>query len=252
MIKVEVIPCLTDNYAYLIVNDKNEAVLVDAPEAAPINDRIQKLGAKIEAVLITHHHDDHYQGLAQIDIGHACIYGSQADSERMPHLSNYVQHGDKFKTANMHFETINADGHTIGHIGYYLPEAKALFTADSLMFWGCGRLFEGTPAQMWKTLENYMSYPPETLIYSGHNYGVTNGNFAISLGGYIGRMEARLAKVEELNAKGIPVCPATLQEEMDTNPFLLARDDEYAAELGIKDKTPLERFTHIRKLRDKY
>lgn len=254
MLRIEIIPCLTDNYAYLIINDKNQAVLIDAPDAEPIAERINAQGLTLQAILITHHHSDHVQGLGDFSFGSndVVVMAPRADSANLPHCDVWLKPGEKVKLAGMHFQALQAHGHTLGHLAYSLPEAKALFTADSLMFWGCGRLFEGTPEMMWETLEGFMKLPPDTNIYSGHNYGVANGNFALSLGGYLDRMNARLRKVEGLNAEGQPVVPASLQEEMDTNPFLLARDDEYAKALGIAEKSPLERFTHIRKLRDNF
>lgn len=253
MLKIEVIPCLEDNYAYLIINDKNHAVVVDAPEAGPIVDKVKELGVKVEAVLLTHHHSDHVQGVSDLKLlGSIPVFGPKAESSKIIHCDLWLAPEEKFTISKMKFKVIKAHGHTKGHVSYSLPEANALFTGDSLMFWGCGRIFEGTHEDMWETLEGFMKFDPKTLIYSGHNYGEVNGQFAISLGGYLDRMNARLENVRQLNSENLPVCPASLQEEMETNPFLLAVDDHYAAEIGMKDQTPFERFRSIRQMRDKF
>ncbi len=252
MIRVEVVPCLTDNYAYLIINEKNQAVLIDVPEAEPIVERINAQGLTLDSIFLTHHHSDHIDGLEDMVRNGVPVFANRQDHIRIPHPDIWIKPGEHVTRGKMRIDVLPADGHTIGHVIYSIPQANALFTADSIMFWGCGRLFEGTPKQMWETLERIMEFPPETLIYSGHNYGETNGRFALSLGGYTDRMEERMRKVQGLNAENVPVCPASLKEELETNPFLLARDDTYAAELGIADKSPLERFTHIRNLRDNF
>ncbi len=253
MTRVEVIPCLMDNYAYLVINDETKkALLVDVPESAPINAALEAAGVELEAILLTHHHFDHIDGLETLNRGKARVYGHGQDAKRLPHLDVAVHVGDTLEIADMVVDILPADGHTIGHIAYYFESERALFTADSLMIWGCGRLFEGTPEQMWETLDGFARLPEDTLVFSGHNYAEANGRFALSLGGYPERMQARMEKINAQNAAGEPVCPVELREELRSNPFYLVREDEYAQALGIEDLSEVERFAHVRKLKDNF
>lgn len=252
MITIHTVPCLTDNYAYIIQNQTtNELVLVDVPEAAPIKAALAELGGTLRAVLITHHHDDHVQGLALLNIGEAQVYGGKRDVHRLPKLDVVLADDATFSVAGMDFQTLPADGHTIGHIAFYLAAADALFSADSLMHWGCGRLFEGTPDQMWQTLERFMALPDATMIYSGHNYAVGNGKFALSLIDDAAT-KVRWEKISDQNAAGEPVVPVSMIEEKTSNPFLRVIDDHYARAVGIDNLPVNERFAELRRRKDKF
>lgn len=253
MIDIHVIACLEDNYAYLVVNtDNHKAVLIDVPEAKPILAKIASLNVHLEAILITHHHNDHVDGLLDLNLPSALIIGNGADVARLPKLDVETSAGAKFIIADMHFEAMNCDGHTKHQLAYYLPEKSALFSADSLMTWGCGRIFDGSFEEAFETLECISALPDDTLIYSGHNYGVAGGRFAISLGVELEQLQIRMDKIVAQNNAGAPIVPVFLSEEKATNPFLKCHDDHYADALGIKALTPLERFGHIRDLRNKF
>lgn len=262
MICVHSIPCLHDNYAYIIENEEaGEAVLIDVPEAAPINAALGRIDANLVAILLTHHHHDHVDGLKSLNhssLNHsgraregARLVGAAADAHRLPPLDIEAQPGERHAFGGVEFEIFDAPGHTLGHIAYYVAKAGALFSADSLMLWGCGRLFEGSAEDMHGTLERFAALPADTKIYSGHNYAEANAAFALSLGEEEA-LHARLSKLRKLIATGKPVMPASLAEEMATNPFLRVHDNEFAERLGVEDKSPVDRFAHIRALKDRF
>ena len=148
------IPCLSDNYAFLLRDgDSGEVAVIDVPEAAPIKAALAEKGWTLSQVWLTHHHWDHVDGLADLLADHpAKVVGAKADKHRLPDLDVEVSEGDKVSLGSLEAEILDVSGHTVGHIAFHVPAAKACFTADSLMALGCGRLFEGTPAQMWESM----------------------------------------------------------------------------------------------------
>ena len=171
-LEIVIVPCRQDNYAYLLRDDASRRVgVIDAPEAASDRGGAGRRGWDLNMILITHHHDDHIAGVDQLrDIYGATVVGAAADRHRLPVLDIAVEDGDSISLGGSTAEVIDVPGHTIGHIAYYFAEAGALFSADSLMVMGCGRLFEGTAAQMWSSLARMAALPGETLVYSGHEY----------------------------------------------------------------------------------
>mgnify|MGYP001405015950 CR=1 FL=1 len=180
---IEIIPCLSDNYAYLIRDEKtNKNILVDAPEHGPIETYLDKKALSLDAILITHHHNDHIDGINYLKIKYSPkVIGAKRDKHRLPPLDVEVEEGKELKIGSKTFEIYDVDGHTIGHIAYGLMEDKALFSGDSLMVMGCGRLFEGTPEDMWKSLKKLKQLPKDIMIYSGHEYTKSNIEFALSV-----------------------------------------------------------------------
>ena len=152
------IPCLSDNYAYLLHDEATgETACIDVPEAGPIKAALEDHGWTLSQVWLTHHHWDHVDGLADLLADHhASVVGAAADAHRMPELNVPVKEGDTVKLGSLTAHILDVSGHTVGHIAFYVPGASAAFTADSLMALGCGRLFEGTPAQMWDSMQKLM------------------------------------------------------------------------------------------------
>ena len=155
------IPCLTDNYAFILFNVENRsALLIDAPEADPINQVLSKNNLKLEKIFLTHHHADHIDGLDNILKRHnALTFGAQADIHRLPKLDEYVEAGDLFLFQGQAGKIFDVSGHTIGHIALYISAQNILFSGDSLMVLGCGRLFEGSAEQMWHSLSKLLVLP---------------------------------------------------------------------------------------------
>lgn len=182
-LEILTIPCLTDNYAFLAHDPQSgETMLVDAPEAEPILEALAARNWTLDQILLTHHHPDHVQGVdAILKVHDAKVIGASADSHRLPDLDISVSEGDTVQIGGETGHVIDVSGHTVGHIAFHFPESKAVFTADSLMALGCGRLFEGTPEQMWTSLSKIASLPADTVVYSGHEYTQANGRFAVTV-----------------------------------------------------------------------
>lgn len=251
-IEIVTIPCRADNYAYLLHNgDSGATALIDAPEAAPIAKGLSDRGWALSQILLTHHHYDHVEGLAPLRSG-ATVIGAQADSPRLPALDQPVSGGARITLAGAQADIIDVPGHTIGHIAVHLPSAEALFTADSLMTMGCGRLFEGTPAQMWDSLLRLRALPPRTRVFTGHEYTATNIAFALSVEPENPALAARAKAVAHARASDLPTTGATLAEECATNPFLRADQPDMARALGMEGAPPVEIFAHLRARRDKW
>ncbi|MCV2894134.1 hydroxyacylglutathione hydrolase [Lentibacter sp. XHP0401] len=232
------IPCLSDNYAFLLVNDQGEAALVDAPEAAPVNAELAKRGLTLTTVLLTHHHDDHIQGLAGLNTAPVQrVIGAAADAHRLPPLTEKVSEGDHITVLGEDVVIFDVSGHTVGHIAFHFPASGYVFTGDSLMAFGCGRLFEGTPGQMYQSLSKLAALPDDTLVCSGHEYTAANGRFAVTMAPNDPAVAARNAETDRLRSAGAFTVPSTLALEKATNPFLRAPDCASFTKLRIaKDR----------------
>ncbi|WP_342077653.1 hydroxyacylglutathione hydrolase [Yoonia sp. SS1-5] len=251
-IDLVVVPCLSDNYTYLVHNrDSGETALVDAPAAGPVQDALRAKGWTLTDILITHHHSDHIDAVEALRDG-VRVVGAGSDKHRLPDLDLEVGDGDVITVCGVDVHVLDVPGHTIGHIAYHMPEPELAFTADSLMALGCGRLFEGTPAQMWESLQKLRNLPEDTIICSGHEYTETNGRFALSLDPENTALISRLEGVKAARAAGRPTVPSALDDEIRTNPFLRADDPAFKAVLGLADATDVEVFAQIRARKDKF
>ena len=181
--EIVTIPCLKDNYAFLLHDPNTGATaVIDVPEAEPIQAALAARGWTLSNILITHHHWDHVDGVAALRAATgARVWGAAADAHRLPPLDQAVAEGDSVMIGGIAAHVIDVPGHTIGHIAFHVPQAQAVFTADSLMALGCGRLFEGTAAQMWDSLQKLAALPPETQVCSGHEYTAGNARFALTI-----------------------------------------------------------------------
>lgn len=253
-LEILTIPCRTDNYAYLLKDQTSGVVaLVDAPEAQPILEVLDAQGWQLDMVLITHHHGDHVEGLAGLlERFDAKVVGAAADAHRLPKLDQTVAEGDDIAVGESHARIIDVSGHTIGHIAYYFPQSAAAFTADSLMALGCGRVFEGTMPQMWTSLSKLAALPPETMIYSGHEYTSSNAKFALTIEPENADLRARVAEISEKRAKSKPTVPSRLSVELATNPFLRAGQGSIKNSLGMEGATDAEAFAEIRTRKDNF
>ena len=175
------VPCLSDNYAFLAHDDNNKmTLLIDAPEADPILAKLQEKKWSLTHVLLTHHHWDHVDGLPHLlEFYSPQIIGSAADMERLPPLHLPVTENDKIQIGGNVGTVFDTPGHTIGHISVYFEASKLLFSADTLMALGCGRLFEGTAEQMWHSLQKLSKLPDDTLVCSGHEYTEKNADLSL-------------------------------------------------------------------------
>ncbi|WP_108482893.1 hydroxyacylglutathione hydrolase [Oceaniglobus ichthyenteri] len=253
-LSVVTIPCLSDNYAFLLHDDSSGATaLIDIPEAAPIEQALQDRGWALSEIWITHHHSDHVQGLAALLARHNVpVVGAAADAHRLPPLTRKVGDGDTFQFAGADVQVFDVSGHTKGHVAFHVPDAKAVFTADSLMALGCGRLFEGDGAMMWASLSKLAALPPETMVYSGHEYTASNAKFALTIEPDNPALIARAKRIADDRAAGRATVPSALSEELATNPFLRAHLPDVKAYLSMHSNTDAEVFAEIRARKDAF
>ncbi len=251
---VTVIPCLSDNYAYLLHEPEADVyALVDAPEAAPIRKAVDAAGGRLDLILITHHHPDHIQGVPElVEAYGARTVGAAADAKRLPKLDIALDEGETVAVGTEAAKVIDVSGHTVGHIAFHFPGSGDVFTADSLMALGCGRVFEGTHLMMWESLSKLAVLPKETRIWSGHNYGAANGRFALSIEPDNAALKERIARIAALDAKGAPIVPVTLEEELATNPFLRAAEPSVKAAVGLPGGDDAAVFAEVRRRKDAF
>ncbi|MCR8722926.1 hydroxyacylglutathione hydrolase [Frigidibacter sp. ROC022] len=248
------LPVRDDNYVYLIHDDTSGATaLVDCGAVEPILGALKDRDWTLTEIWLTHHHHDHIEGIDEIVAATgARITGAAADAERLPKLDREVAEGRGFDFAGHQVQVFDVPGHTVGHIAYYIPDLKAAFTADSLMALGCGRLFEGTAAQMWDSLTKLAALPDDTTICSGHEYTQANARFALTIDPDNAALQARARAVDEARAKGEPTVPTSLAEEKATNPFLRAADPLIRRRLDLSSASDAEVFAEIRARKDRF
>lgn len=249
---VVTVPCLSDNYAFLLHDKATGATAcIDVPEAAPIEAELAARGWTLSDILITHHHGDHVDGIAALsEVRGLRIWGARADAHRLPPLTDPVAPGDSVTIGGLRGVVMDVSGHTIGHVAYSFPDAKAVFTADSLMALGCGRLFEGTAPQMWESLGRIAALPDDTMVFSGHEYTAANARFALTIEPDNEALQARAEAVADARAAGRPTVPSSLAEEMATNPFLRAGLPEVKRTLGMTAADDDAVFAEIRRRKD--
>lgn len=248
------IPCLSDNYAFVLHDGASGlTLLVDVPEAAPVLDELARRNWQVSHLLLTHHHPDHVGGVqALLEVHPAQVIGAAADAHRLPDLHLALSDGDHFTFAGETATVYDVSGHTMGHIAAYFATSGIAFTGDSLMALGCGRLFEGSAAQMWQSLSKLMQLPPATIICSGHEYTAANARFALSLEPGNEHLVARAAKIDAARAKNQPTVPSKLADELATNPFLRPHSAEIRTLLKMHNQSDSEVFAEVRRRKDTF
>lgn len=253
-LEIVTLSCLSDNYAYLLHDVQTGATaVVDVPEAGPVKAALAERGWSLSDILITHHHGDHIDGVEELrkDYG-AKVWGAAGDAHRLPRLDHALREGDAVSVGSEQGRVLDVSGHTIGHIAFHFPDSRAVFTADSLMALGCGRLFEGDPATMWASLSKIAALPPETMVYSGHEYTSANARFAVTVDPDNAALAARVVAVNEARAANLPTVPSRLSDELATNPFLRAADPGVRAAVGLPDASDAEVFAEVRRRKDRF
>jgi len=253
-LEIITIPCLSDNYVYLLRDkETGTTAAVDCPEAAPVLAELKKQGWALDMILITHHHWDHIDGVAELaEATGAKLVGAKADAHRLPPLDIEVAEGDRLHLGNLNFEVLDVSGHTVGHVAYVFHKALAAFTGDSLMAWGCGRVLEGTMEMMWHSLSKFHALPRAMNIYSGHEYTLANGKFALTIEPDNDSLHQRMKETEAARAKGAFTVPSGLGLELATNPFMRANHIKVKTALGMQDATDAESFAEIRTRKDNF
>ncbi len=254
LLTVEMIPVLSDNYVYLIHEpDAGVTGVVDPAEAAPVQERLVAKGWSLDWVLSTHHHADHTGGNLELKAATGCkIAGPGKDAARIPGIDVKLTEGDRFKLGEAEAEIFETPGHTSGHISFWFAGSKALFCADTLFSLGCGRLFEGTPEDMWTSLSKFSALPDDAVVYCAHEYTQSNARFALSVDPENDALKARAIEVDRQRAAGAPTVPTKLGQERATNPFLRPDDPAIRRELGMEQASDVEVFAEIRRRKDNF
>lgn len=249
---VEPVPCLQDNYAYLVHEPADGVTaVVDPSEAAPVSAALDARGWKLDYILNTHHHWDHVGGnLALKEATGARVVGPRVDAARIPAIDVDVGDGEPFPLGRVKLVGLHVPGHTRGAMSYWAPDAAAVFTGDTLFLMGCGRLFEGTPEQMWRSLDKLRKLPPSTRVFCGHEYTESNARFALAVDPGNLALRERAERTRAARAQRLATVPATMAEELATNPFLRADDVLLRRELGLDGREPVEVFAELRRRKD--
>jgi hydroxyacylglutathione hydrolase len=236
-------PCLTDNYGFLIRDEATGATAcIDTPDAVAILAELDVLGWRLDFILNTHWHPDHAGGNEAIKAATGAIAVGPAEVERLARLDRLVRHGDVVELGETRLSVIDTGGHTLGHITYFDAEDRIAFVGDTLFALGCGRLFEGTPEQMWTSLQRIADLPEDSTVYCAHEYTAANARFALS----VDKSPALKARADEVFAareRGEPTVPTTIAVEKATNPFL-------RAPVLRPDLPPVEAFAAVRAAKD--
>ena len=249
---IEQFTCRSDNFGVLIHDPTSGLTAsIDAPEEGPIARKLAEKNWRLDHIFTTHHHADHVDGNLPLKSAHGCkITGPAGEASKIPGLDDAVGEGDTIAFGDFEITVIETPGHTLGHISYWIPKAGVAFVADTLFAMGCGRVFEGTPAMMWDSLEKLLALPEETTVYCGHEYTLANARFALTIEPGNADLIARAEEVEKLRAADKPTLPTTMAIEKKTNPFLRVNEPAIRANLGMADATPAEVFAEIRKRKD--
>ncbi|MBW6400176.1 hydroxyacylglutathione hydrolase [Roseomonas sp. HJA6] len=224
-VTVTALPCLSDNYAWVLRAPDGRVAVCDPGEAAPVIAAVEAMGKGLDLILLTHHHGDHVDGVKElVDRYGAKVLGAKADAHRLPPLDIVVEPGQTVDVLGVPMKVLASDGHTRGHVALYFPECGFVLCGDTLFSLGCGRLIEGTAAEMFDSLQRLAALPAETLVCCGHEYTQSNARFALTVEPENVALQARAKEVDALRAAGKPTVPTTMGLELATNPFLRARD----------------------------
>lgn len=236
--KVDIIPVLEDNYTYILHGKNGEIAVIDPGEAGSVIDYLEQNNLKPDFIFLTHHHWDHVNGVPQLKERYDCtVLGPKKERYKIKGLDEGFQEGDSLDFGGETGRIIETPGHTLGAVCLYFPDSGVLFTGDTLFSMGTGRLFEGTAAQMWQSLERLAQLPDDTKIYCGHEYTLQNARFCLKVEPDNKALKERLADVEALRAQDLPTLPTTIKQEKQTNSFMRAGSaDEYARIRTLKDR----------------
>ena len=238
--RIEIIPCLQDNYSYLIIDESNNsACIVDPSEAEPIINFLKNKNIKLKYILNTHHHYDHIGGNQELKKKYgSVVVGFKGDSKRIPEIDILLEDNQIWKAENFEAKIMHIPGHTSGHICFYFEKEKIIFTGDTLFSLGCGRIFEGTYEQMFASLNKLKKLPIDTKIYCGHEYTLKNSMFCKKYEENNKNLKKKIIEIEHKLKNNLPTIPSTIGEELACNIFLRAKN--------------LEDFSKLRDLKDNF
>ena len=253
-LEVHQIPVFDDNYIYLArYDDEGHCAAIDPADPSATLAALDELGWKLTHILNTHHHPDHTGGNTTLKEATGCtIVGSVGEADKTPGIDQQVREGDIVTLGDVTARVIETPGHTLGHIAYWIESGDALFCGDTLFSMGCGRVFEGTPPQMWSSLVKLRNLPDSTRIYCAHEYTAANAAFSLSIEPDNTDLKARVAEVTALREQGKPTVPSLIGEEKKVNPFLRADVAACQAAIAMDGQEPAAVFTEIRSRKDNF
>jgi hydroxyacylglutathione hydrolase len=251
--EIRLFPCLSDNFGYLIHDPATKATAsIDAPEAGPIINALDREGWTLTDILITHHHHDHVGGVAELKQKYKCRVVAPHDrNTAIANVDLRTRQGDVLKIGSLLARVLETPGHTLDHISYVFDNEKALFAADTLFSIGCGRVFEGTYPMMWESLLKLRALPDDFKLYCGHEYTAANVKFALTIEPDNAVLKARAEQVKRLRSENRPTVPTLLGEEKKANVFLRADEPAVAASVRMKGREPAEIFGELRERKNK-
>jgi hydroxyacylglutathione hydrolase len=236
--KIKIIPCLQDNYSYLLINEKdNTACVVDPSESKPIIDYLETNKVDLKFILNTHHHYDHVGGNSILKKKYgANVIGFKGDKDRIPDIDILIEDQEIWKHKEFEAKIIHIPGHTLGHICFYFYNDKLVFTGDTLFSLGCGRIFEGTYNQMYKSLEKLRNLPEDTKVFCGHEYTMKNSKFCMAYDKNNENLKKKINEIEKKLQKNLPTIPSTIKEELECNIFFRTKNVKTFSKLrDLKD-----------------
>jgi hydroxyacylglutathione hydrolase len=253
-LEIHQIAVLNDNYVYLAHDSETgSTAVVDPAVCDPVLYALTAKGWTLTHILNTHHHNDHTGGNLELkQKTGSTIVGPKADAERIPGIDVEVSEGDTYQIGNATAQVFDVPGHTRGHNAYWFSESDALFSGDTLFSMGCGRLFEGTSAQMVHSLAKFIALPDQTRVFCAHEYTQSNGRFALSIEPKNKALQNRMSEVDNLRLAGKPTVPSTIGVEKATNPFLRPNSKELQKTLGLEGVDLVDVFAETRKLKDNF
>ena len=236
--KIEIIPCLKDNYSYLLIDEKEKiACVVDPSESKPIIEYLENHKINLKFILNTHHHHDHVGGNKELKNKYnSNIIGFKGDKDRIPEIDILVGDQDTWKNGNFEAKIFHIPGHTSGHICFYFYNNKSVFTGDTLFSLGCGRIFEGTYSEMYESLEKIKKLPEDTKIFCGHEYTLNNSRFCIEYDKKNENLRNKIINIKKKLKEGLPTIPSTIKDELECNIFLRSENVKTFSKLrDLKD-----------------
>jgi hydroxyacylglutathione hydrolase len=251
--EIRLFPCLSDNFGYLIHDPATGATAsIDAPDAGQIIQALERAGWTLTDILVTHHHQDHVGGIAELKAKYNCrVVAPHDKGTAIALVDERVKEGDTVKVGNLVARVFETPGHTLDHISYVFDADRALFCADTLFSIGCGRVFEGDYPMMWNSLLKLRALPNDMRVYCGHEYTASNVKFALGIEPDNPALQARAAEVTKQRAAGQPTVPTLIRDEKEANVFLRADVPSVAAAVGLAGKSPAEVFGELRERKNK-
>ena len=252
--KIEIIPCLNDNYSYLIHDEiSNTVAIVDPSEFIPCDSIISKNYKKLDFILNTHHHYDHVGGNEELKKKYnSKVLGFENDKNRIPQIDTVLKDNQEFKIGTLNFTTIFIPGHTRGHVAFYSKKEKVVFSGDTLFSLGCGRVFEGTYKQMFQSLNKLKNLPGETKVYCGHEYTFKNLEFCLKFNPNNDFLKKKKNDIKLSLKNKKPTIPSTIADEIKANIFFRVNDPDIKKAINLENSPDIEIFTKLRDLKDNF